>query len=195
VNVSNDSCIDKVDECVIYELAINRTRVEDGEVGIFNAWGMEVRVREGAGVQSHAIDGISLLATSLDGHTISNRDVANILSHLSLSLLVAEEQLVMHWVSAVIEHPVIARVVSVLLCLYTRIDDTELRGSSDKEHWCFISRTFMVGVNEIDKGWYPSEVNNLVIALETTWRIFSTRSVGKSVDGWHQIIGPNLHGV
>jgi hypothetical protein len=50
MNVGNDSCVDKMDECVIYESTVNRARVEDGEVGIFNAGRMEVRMGEGVGV-------------------------------------------------------------------------------------------------------------------------------------------------
>jgi hypothetical protein len=71
-------------------------------------------------------------------------------------LLVAEEQLVVARVGAVIEHPVVTRVVSVLLCLCTGIDNAKLRGGGDEKHWCFIGGTFVVGVNEVDKGWYPS---------------------------------------
>jgi hypothetical protein len=70
-------------------------------------------------------------------------------------LLVAEEQLVMCRVSAVIEHPVAARVVGIFLCLCTSIDDTELGRSSDEKHWRFISRTFLVRVDEVDEGWNP----------------------------------------
>jgi hypothetical protein len=70
INVSNDSCVDKMDECVVYELVVDRTGMEDGEVGIFNAGGVEVGMREGACMQSHAVDGISLLATSLNSHAI-----------------------------------------------------------------------------------------------------------------------------
>jgi hypothetical protein len=72
-------------------------------------------------------------------------------------------------VSAIVEHPVTSRVVIVLFCLYTRIGDTKLRGSSDKEHWSFISRAFAVGINEVDKGWYPSEVDDSIIVLKTAW--------------------------
>jgi hypothetical protein len=45
VNIGNDSCIDKMDECVIYKSSINRARVEDGEVSVFDTWGVEVGVR------------------------------------------------------------------------------------------------------------------------------------------------------
>jgi hypothetical protein len=72
VNVSNDSGIDEVDECIVYESTIDGAWVEDGEVSVFNARGMEVRMGESVGMQGHAIDGVSLLTASLDSHTISN---------------------------------------------------------------------------------------------------------------------------
>jgi hypothetical protein len=46
VNVSNDSCVGEVDECVIYESVVDRARVEDSEVGVFDTQRMEVWVRE-----------------------------------------------------------------------------------------------------------------------------------------------------
>jgi hypothetical protein len=48
MDVSNNSCIDEMDERIIYESAVDRTGVEDGEVGIFNAGRVKVRMREGA---------------------------------------------------------------------------------------------------------------------------------------------------
>jgi hypothetical protein len=72
VNVSNNSCVDKVDECIVHKLVIDRTGMEDGEVGVFDARGMEVRVRVSTSVQSHAIDGITLLVTPLNSHAISD---------------------------------------------------------------------------------------------------------------------------
>jgi hypothetical protein len=130
--------------------------VKDGEVGVFDTWGVEVRVRVSASMQSYPIDWVTLLATSLDSHTIPDRDIADILSYLSLSLLIAEEELVVSWVGAVIEHPIIAGVVSIFLSLCTSINNAELRRSSNKKHWGFICGTFMIGVNEVNKGWYPS---------------------------------------
>jgi hypothetical protein len=50
MDVGDYSRISEVDECVIYELSIDGAWVEDGEVGIFYARRVEVRVREGAGV-------------------------------------------------------------------------------------------------------------------------------------------------
>jgi hypothetical protein len=72
MNVGNDSCIDEMDEHIVYELAVNRTGMEDGEVGVLDAWGVEVRVRVSASMQSHPIDGVSLLAAFLDSHAISD---------------------------------------------------------------------------------------------------------------------------
>jgi hypothetical protein len=155
VNICNNSCIGKVDECVIYESVIDGTGVEDSEVGVFDARGMEVWVGVSTSVQSHAIDRVSFLATSLNSHTISNQDVANILSYLSLPQLIAKEELVMSWIGAVIEHPVITRVVSIFLSLHTSINNTELRGSGDKKHRCFIGGAFTIRVDKVDEGWYP----------------------------------------
>jgi hypothetical protein len=87
-------------------------------------------------------------------------------------LLVAEEQLVVPRVSAIIEHPVIARVVSILLCLCTGVDNAKLRRGGNEEHWHLISGTFLIRVDEVDEGWNPCEVDDLVVALETAWRFF-----------------------
>jgi hypothetical protein len=169
MDVSDNSGVSEVDECVIYKSAINRAGVKDGEVSVFNARRVEVRMGKGASMQSHAVDRVSLLATSLDRHSVSNRDVLDILSYLGLPLLVAEEQLVMGRVGVVVEHPVVTRVVSILFCLCTGIDNTKLRRGGDKEHWSFISRALAVRINKIDEGRDPCKVNNLVVVLETAW--------------------------
>jgi hypothetical protein len=70
VNIHNNSCIDKVDECIIYESAIDRTGMKDGEVGVFDSGGMKVRVGVSASMQSHAIDRVTPFATSLNSHAI-----------------------------------------------------------------------------------------------------------------------------
>jgi hypothetical protein len=72
VNTGNDSGVDKVDECIIYESTVNRAEVEDGEISVFNTRGVEVRVGISASMQSHPIYRVPLLATSLDHHTISD---------------------------------------------------------------------------------------------------------------------------
>jgi hypothetical protein len=48
MDVSNNSGVSKADECIIYKLAINGAGMEDGEVGVFYARGVEVRMRKGA---------------------------------------------------------------------------------------------------------------------------------------------------
>jgi hypothetical protein len=72
MNICNNSYIDEMDECIIHKLAIDRTGVEDGEVGIFNARRVEVRMRVSASVQSHVIDGVTLLTAFLNSHAVSN---------------------------------------------------------------------------------------------------------------------------
>jgi hypothetical protein len=72
VDVCDNSCVDEVDECVVYKSSVDRAGMEDGEVGVFDARGVEVGIGEGASVQSHTIDRVALLATSLNSHTISN---------------------------------------------------------------------------------------------------------------------------
>jgi hypothetical protein len=166
MNIRNDFSIDKMDECIIHKLVVDRTGMEDSEVGVFNTGGMKVRVGVSMSVQGHAIDRVALLATSLNSHTISDRDVADILSYLSLSLLITEEELVMSWVSAVKDHPIITRVISIFFDLYTSIDDTKLRRGGGKNHGSFICRAFTIEVDDVDEGWYPSKMNNLIIFVE-----------------------------
>jgi hypothetical protein len=50
MDVSNNSSVSEVDERIVYELSVNRAWMEDGEVGVFSARGMEVGMREGVGV-------------------------------------------------------------------------------------------------------------------------------------------------
>jgi hypothetical protein len=50
MNVSDNSSISEVDECVIYELSVNRAWMKDGEVGVFSTRRMEVGMREGVGM-------------------------------------------------------------------------------------------------------------------------------------------------
>jgi hypothetical protein len=54
------------------------------KVSIFDARGMKVRVGIGASMQSHVINRVTLFATSLNSHAISDRDVVNILSYFGL---------------------------------------------------------------------------------------------------------------
>jgi hypothetical protein len=72
-----------------------------------------------------------------------------------LSQFIAEEELVMPRIGAIIKHPVVTRVVSIFFCLCTSIDNTKLGGGGNEKHWGFIHRTFTIRVNEVDKGWYP----------------------------------------
>jgi hypothetical protein len=133
-----------MDKCIIHKLAVDGARVEDGEVGVLNIRAMEVGIGVSTSMKSHAIDRVTLLVTSLNSHTISNQDILDILSNFSLPLLIAKDELVVPLISAIKDHLVIIRVVSIFLNLHTSVDDTELRGSDDKEHGSFISGAFLV---------------------------------------------------
>jgi hypothetical protein len=37
MDISDNFCVDKVDECIIHKLVIDGTGMEDGEVGVFDA--------------------------------------------------------------------------------------------------------------------------------------------------------------
>jgi hypothetical protein len=80
----------------------------------------------------------------------------DILSYLSLPLFITEEELIVSWISAIIMHPVIARVVSVFLSLRTSIDNAKLRGSGNEKHRSFICGTFSVEVDKVNERWYLS---------------------------------------
>jgi hypothetical protein len=98
--------------------------MECGEVGIFDTRVMEVGVRECAGMQSHAMGSITFLATALNCHAVTNRDILNVTSDFCLSLLIDEDELVMSRVSVIVLHPAVPRVIGVLISLHASISDT-----------------------------------------------------------------------
>jgi hypothetical protein len=78
-------------------------------------------------------------------------------------LLITEDELIVPLISAIKDHPIVARVVSIFLNLHTSVNNTKLRGVGNKEHGSFISGAFLVWVNVVDKSWYPPKVNDLVV--------------------------------
>jgi hypothetical protein len=86
-------------------------------------------------------------------------------------------------------------VVSVFLSLCTSVNNTELRGSGDKEHRSFICGALMVGINKINEGQYPSKMDDLIIFLEITWGLFMTSHIREGIYGRYQIISLSLHGI
>jgi hypothetical protein len=109
----------------------------------------------------------------------------DILSYFSLPLFVTEEKLIMTWISTIEDHPVIARIISIFLNLYTSVNDAELRRSGDKNHGSFIYRAFTIEVNEVDKGWYLCKVDDLIVFLKIAWGFFLTYYIGEGIYGGH----------
>jgi hypothetical protein len=44
MNICNDSSINKMDECIIHKLVVDRAGVEDGEVSVLDTGAMKVGV-------------------------------------------------------------------------------------------------------------------------------------------------------
>jgi hypothetical protein len=119
----------------------------------------------------------------------------DILSHLSSSLFVAEQKLVVPLISAVKAHPVTSRMISIFLSLCTGVGDADLRRSGNKEHRCFISRTFVVGVDVVDKCWYLSKINNLIIFVKGAQRFFLPHCIRKGGDFRQQVVSLHPHSI
>jgi hypothetical protein len=98
--------------------------MEGGEVGVFDTRVVEVGVRECAGMQSHAMRSITFLATALNCHASTNRDILNIAGNLRSSLLIDKDELVVSRVSIVILHPAVARMIRIFISLYASVSDT-----------------------------------------------------------------------
>jgi hypothetical protein len=98
--------------------------MEGGEVGILDTRVVKVGVRECACMQSHAMRSVTFLATALNCHTITDRDILNVTSDFCSSLLIDKDELVVSGVGVVILHPTISRVIGVLFSLYASISDT-----------------------------------------------------------------------
>jgi hypothetical protein len=98
--------------------------MEGGKVSVFDTGVVEVGVRECAGMQSHAMRPITFLATALNCHAVTNRDILNVTSDFCSSLLIDEDELVMSRVSVIVLHPTVARVIGVLISLHASISDT-----------------------------------------------------------------------
>jgi hypothetical protein len=71
-------------------------------------------------------------------------------------------------IGTVKDHLGITRVVSIFLNLYTSVNNTKLRRGGNKKHGSFVSRAFMVWVDKVDEGWYPSKMNDLIIFVKIT---------------------------
>jgi hypothetical protein len=110
-------------------------------------------------------------------------------------LLITEEELIVSLIGAIIDHPVITRVISIFLNLYISVDNAELRRGGDKKHGSFICRAFSIGINEVDKGWYPCKVDDLIVFGKGIQRFFLTCCIRKGSDGRQQVIGPSPYSI
>src|SRR5947208_2897581 len=153
------------------------------EVGVFDTRIVEVRVRECACMQSHAVRSVTFLATALNCHAIANRDILNITSDFRSSLLIDEDELVVPRVSVVILHPAISRVIGVLVSLHTSISDTKMgRGRNADESGCNVG-TLSVPLDHVNEGGDPGKVDDGVVVVDRDGGEIVGCGVGESSDG------------
>ena len=98
--------------------------MEDLKVTFLDARPSEVGVRVSTSVESHAIDWVTLLATPLYCHSVSNGCILYISGHFGLPLLINKDELIMIGVRIVVNHPSIPRMICVLISLDAYVSDT-----------------------------------------------------------------------
>jgi hypothetical protein len=119
-------------------------------------------------------------------------------------LLIAKDELVVVGVGVIIEHPVVARMVSVLIYLHTSISDTDIRGTKGamleggrdmlNEVGGDVG-TLSIGLNEVDEGGDPGKVNDGIVLFGGDGGCVVWCHVSKGFDGWHEFVSPDLHAV
>jgi hypothetical protein len=169
--------------------------MEGGEVGVFDAGVVEVGVRECTGMQSHAMRSVTFLATALNCHAVTDRDILNITSNLRSSLLIDEDELIVSRVSVVILHPAFSRMIGVLVSLHTSISDTKMgRGGNADEGGCDVG-ALAVSVDHVDKARDPGKMDDGIVVVDRDRGEIVRRGVGKGNDSGHDVVSPSLHGV
>ena len=64
------------------------------------------------------------------------------------------------------EHPAVARVVRVFVCLYSSVSNTELRRGRDADEGRCNVRAFPVLLDAVSEGLDPSEMNNGIVVVD-----------------------------
>ena len=80
-------------------------------------------------------------------------------------MLIVKDDLVVPKVVGVEEHPAIARVIRILICLYSSISDTKLRGGGNMDESGCNVRAFSVSLNVVSKGLDPSKVDDGIVVI------------------------------
>ena len=154
VDIGNYPSISKSDEHVVNKVAVDRARVEDGEVSVFDARPSEVGVRVSTSMQSHPIDRVALLSAPLYCHSVSHRGVLYISGHLGLPLLINKDELIMVGVCILIDHPSIPRMINIFVSLDAHVSDTS-RHSHTLNRVRSEIRPLPIGLDHVNKGGNP----------------------------------------
>jgi hypothetical protein len=169
--------------------------MEGGEVSVFDTRIVKVGVRECACMQSYAMRSITFLATALNCHAIANRNILNVASNLCSSLLIDEDELIVPWVSVIILHPAVPRVVRVFVSLHTSISDTEMERSRDVDEVGCNVGTLTVLLDHVDKGGDLSKVDDGIVVINGDGREVVRCDVGEGSDSGHQVVSLGFHGI
>ena len=109
MNVSNNPCISQVEECVIYNGAVNCGGVEEGQLCIAWSIPIEVGVGEGTSVQWGAIGGGMFRPLALKYDSISHWGIFDKSSDFLFPILVDEDEGVVFGISGVVLVPSFSR--------------------------------------------------------------------------------------
>ena len=124
-----------------------------------------------------------------------DRDVLDILSNFWLSLLIIEDDLVVSRVAAIKEHPAVARVIRVFICLYSSIGNAELRRGGDADEGRCDVGAFSILLDAVGEGLDPGEVDNGVVIVDRDGGQVIGCDMSEGFNGRHQVVSPSFHGV
>ena len=118
----------------------------------------------------------------MNSHAVAYRDVFDVFGDFWLPSFIIKDDLVVPRVVAIKEHPAIARVVRVFVCLYSSIGNTELRRGGDADEGGRNVRAFSVLLNAVSERLDPGKVDNGVVVIDGNGRQVVGCDMGKGFD-------------
>jgi hypothetical protein len=149
-------------------------------------------------VERDGIEGGVLRPSPLEVHVVSYRHVPDVLGDFLFVSLVDKDERIMFGVSPVVEHPLIAGMVSVILITADR-DVGRGRGrrchSLEERRRLILHRDCMsqIGLDEIGECGNVCEVSDGVIFAHSDWEREIGLMLGHGVDGDHYVNGGPGH--
>ena len=110
-------------------------------------------------------------------------------------MLIVKDDLIVTRIVAVKEHPSVARVVRVFVCLYSSIGNTELRGGRDTDEGRRDVGAFSILLDAVGEGLDPGEVDNGVVVVNRDGRQVVGCDMGEGFNEQHQVVSPGFHSI